>query len=171
MSVLLKEHRHRDSVRVVKLLLLLLIRLLTACGRSGTHILDRLFQVPLNENVEEVELGLVVDLLECVQFRVESSTVRDHTRGGAMLPDSLERPLTINEANVPQLIVLLHADRTTELSEFVFQLKNAVAPVDRKERAEGLAVPIQAVAEPAQTVAYLAVPGALRFPVHFFYVF
>ena len=52
----------------------------------------------------------------------------------------------------------------------MFQLEDAAAAIDHEKFVVDLALPVLAVGEPVEPVMHLAVPAAVRAPVHFLYV-
>jgi hypothetical protein len=88
--------------------------------RTRTNILNYFILIFLNEDIKEVKLSFVVHFLKSVKFWIISITVCDYSWLTIMFSNSFHSPFTIYESNIPKLIIFLHTNRTTKLSELIF---------------------------------------------------
>ena len=121
----------------------------------------------LDEDVQVVELALIVQLFESVEFLVVGLSIGVYLYRARRSELALRCPFTIHETHVPQIKLGLHADRTTELGQFLLQFKDTVSAVNYEELGMCLTRFILAVAKPVESIVHLAVPGRFHLPIHF----
>ena len=126
--------------------------------------------MPLHKDIQAGELALVVDLLEGVELGVVRLPVRIDVRLLHCAQLAFEGPLAVDEAHIAKVEMFLVAQGAGEFGQLLFQLEDAAAAIDHEKFVVDLALPVLAVGEPVEPVMHLAVPAAVRAPVHFLYV-